>query len=73
MRWALSNQLSPLLDGGYLEETIDIIDDVPSEGLERVQGGKVVRTSLRYALARALLRNEIRDWVADRLMPKTAP
>jgi len=56
-----------------MEETIDIIDDVPSEGLERVQGGKVVRTSLRYALARALLRNEIRDWVADRLMPKTAP
>jgi hypothetical protein len=33
----------------------------------------VVRTSLRYALARALLRNEIREWVADRLMPKTAP
>jgi hypothetical protein len=56
-----------------MEETIDIIDDVPSEGLERVQGGKVVRTSLRYALARAVLRNEIRDWVADRLMPKTAP
>ena len=57
---------------GLLEETIDIIDDMP-RGLERVQGGKVVRTSLRDALARAVLRNEIRRWVADRLMPKTAP
>jgi hypothetical protein len=55
-----------------LEDTIDIIDNVP-RGLERVQGGKVVRTSLRDGLARAVLRCEIRRWVADRLMPKTAP
>jgi hypothetical protein len=56
-----------------MEETIEIIDDALSGCLESVRGGKVVRTSFRYALARAVLRNEIRDWVADRLMPKTAP
>jgi hypothetical protein len=56
-----------------MEETIEIIDDAVSGCLESVRGGKVVRTSFRYALARAVLRNEIRDWVADRLMPKTAP
>jgi hypothetical protein len=32
-----------------MEETVDIVDDVPSGGLERVQGGKVVTTSLRDA------------------------
>ena len=55
-----------------MEETIDIVDDVP-RGLERVQGGKVVRTSLRDALARAVLRCDIRHWVADRLLPEAPP
>jgi hypothetical protein len=55
------------------EEAILIVDDVPTEGLERVQGGKVVRTSLRYALARAVLRCDIRHWVADRLLPEAPP
>ena len=55
------------------EEAILIVDEVPSAGLERVQGGKVVRTSLRSALVRAVLRCDIRHWVGDRLLPEAPP
>jgi Bacteriophage Sf6, terminase small subunit-like len=49
------------------------IADTDTECRERVRGAKVVTISGREELARCLLRLAIRQWVAERLIPKIVP